>query len=299
MNQWTKSNHNPQRIMSPPPTTMRTVCNYCEQDHYDQVNAAVTGQRYTSVTCKVDKKKKNSGALRLSSSSSLIAGGRKRSKSADFLTNSGSWDSREAGEVRYPEKCIICRTNCSEIAECQQGATAIYDQCAAARVTATKSSASAAAADEASHQPHEQQQKPVNCVSEEEASGTCFGEMSLNRARRGCCRDSTSFFFDWGGALRCGQVCCCAPAPAREEDQKCRRSERGSKGMRFSGSMLLALIIGMFLSTTTTISPWNVGGLLMGPGAVMVGASEISAGWNLTAAQETGGKFNWGSFRID
>lgn len=84
----------------------------------------------------------------------------------------------------------------------------------------------------------------------------------------------------------------------KKQRKEVRRDGKGGSGNRLSlsGSTMCVLVVAFLWASAITpssvSSPWNVGGLLLGPGAVMAGASEIRADKNAETAQETGSKYN-------
>lgn len=88
----------------------------------------------------------------------------------------------------------------------------------------------------------------------------------------------------------------------KKQRKEVRRDEKGGKSgvggnrLSLSGSTMCVFVVAFLwasaITTSSVSSPWNVGGLLLGPGAVMAGASEIRADKNAETAQETGSKYN-------
>lgn len=95
---------------------------------------------------------------------------------------------------------------------------------------------------------------------------------------------------------------CSGGSGEKKQRKEVRRDEKGGKSgvggnrLSLSGSTMCVLVVAFLWASAITpssvSSPWNVGGLLLGPGAVMAGASEIRADKNAETAQETGSKYN-------
>lgn len=272
--------------------TTTTLCNHCDEGHQMQRRDHSQAVTKIIITRQVDNNNnykqtvsKSGGVLRESRTVSG-GGGAKRKRQSSVR---GGWqvtsEEREVEEQKK-EKCIICRSNCKDINECQRVVPPIQVRCEQESVgdggqrSATEQ-----------QQKQQQQQRPECSVGGEEEKVTRTG-MAPDRCKKdvagseGGGSDTVQFALDWGG----GRVECASDVKEKKKNKKTiSPSSRGS--VFFSGSTMFLLFIA-FCMSTTTISPWNVGGLLMGPGAVLrAGASEIRVDRTLKTAQETGSKY--------
>lgn len=276
------------------PLTMRSLCNHCEKDHHcpetgqptttttttrrshQQHHAAgQTGRRETvqrnqrSVVSRgsVERHKSSGARKRLSNSADYVSDEWPAGQTEQTTVTSTPPGSVSNGGDRSPGKCIICRSNCTDINECQRATiTTAHGPCG--RVSRT--------AECYCEVMGEERQRPVNSVTE--MSETCFREMSSQHTASACA------------------------ASSEPESLRSRRSaggegtgvtsERKSAGQRFNlrGSLFI-LLVALFLSSSATMSPWNVGEMLMGPGAVLVHGKELRPEMgNATEGNATGGE---------
>lgn len=224
-----------------------------------------------------------SGVLRESRTISGGSGGAKRKRQSSVRGDCQVTSEGREVEEHKKEKCIICRSNCKDINECQRVVTPIQVRCE------EESGGDGGQRSSTEQQQKQQQQRPECSVGGEEEKVTRTG-MAPDRCKKdvagseGGRSDTVQFALDWGG----GRVECASDVKEKKK-KTISPSSRGS--VFFSGSTMFLLFIA-FCMSTTTISPWNVGGLLMGPGAVLrAGASEIRVDRTLKTAQETGSKY--------
>lgn len=283
-------------------TTTTTLCNHCDEghqmqrrDHSQAVTKIITRQVDTNNNYKQTVSK--SGVLR--ESRTVSGGGARRKWQSSVSGVCVTSEGREVEEQRQ-KKCIICRSNCKDINECQRVGTPIQDRCeqesgAAAMKSGGGDGGQRSSTEQQKQQQQQNQQRPECSVGGEEEEVEEVTRRRTGMAPDRCKKDvagsegggsdTVQFALDWGG----GEVECASDVKEKKKKRKSSPSSRGS--VFFSGSTMFLLFIA-FCMSTTTISPWNVGGLLMGPGAVLrAGASEIRVDRTSKTAQETGSKY--------
>lgn len=256
------------------------------RDHNQAVTKIIITRQVDNYNYKQTVSK--SGVLRESRTVSGGGGGAKRKRQSSVRGDRQVTSEGREVEEQKKEKCIICRSNCKDINECQRVVPPIQVRCE------EESGGDGGQRSATEQQQKQQQQQRPECSvggEEEEEKVTRTG-MAPDRCKKdvagseGGGSDTVQFALDWGG----GRVECASDV--KEKKKKMKTSSPSSRGsVFFSGSTMFLLFIA-FCMSTTTISPWNVGGLLMGPGAVLrAGASEIRVDRTLKTAQETGSKY--------
>lgn len=299
-------------------TATTSVCNHCDEDHHHQPQAKKRDLQIGVVAHvtsdeQVAKKswRKKREATWLSSTRSFcgqvqvhVEEARKRLQGVDYSCEVQGPRAEKVSHSKSgcatpsqaTEKCIICRSNCKDINECRRSGTAIHVRCEGERGVGGVTAAATAT---------EYQQRPVSSVKEEDevevgqVKGRGFGFDTMSSPDRSR-RRSSSFFDDWGGVERTSE---CADVTVNESgsemDKEENKKRRGGGVLKMKSALnglsasIFVLFVTLLLTTPTTPpihgrGSW--GGLLMGPGALMVGANVIVLDGNSTMSPETGGK---------